>query len=435
MFSQRKPILIALAVCLIILLILIAFLIFSGIGCKKAEPEKIELVFWNLWDDSDAFSELIAAYQEEHSNITIKYYKKTYQEYENQLINALAAGRGPDILTIHNTWLPKHQDKIVPAPRDLISTRDYKQIFVDVAEADFITGDRIYALPFSIDTLVLYYNKDLLQTAGMPEPPRTWTEFKDVAEELTRLDQTGNIIRAGAVVGTAKNINRSTDILGLLMLQGGTPMINEDKTEATFNRTLRVGEERYSPGEIALQFYTDFANPRKRVYTWNSQMNYSIDAFAHAKAAMMFGYSYHRDLIEAIAPALNFAVAPVPQIEGTEIDINYANYWGQTVSVNSEHPEEAWDFIHFISQKNNLARYLTKTAKPTSRRDLVVWQKNDSELGVFATQALTAKTWYQVDNLAIETILADMIESVVKGQATIKEAISRAASQVTVLMR
>ncbi|HEB01450.1 MAG TPA: extracellular solute-binding protein, partial [Candidatus Portnoybacteria bacterium] len=133
MFSQRKPILIALAVCLIILLILIAFLIFSGIGCKKAEPEKIELVFWNLWDDSDAFSELIAAYQEEHSNITIKYYKKTYQEYENQLINALAAGRGPDILTIHNTWLPKHQDKIVPAPRDLISTRDYKQIFVDVA--------------------------------------------------------------------------------------------------------------------------------------------------------------------------------------------------------------------------------------------------------------------------------------------------------------
>jgi len=285
--------------------------------------------------------------------------------------------------------------------------------------------------------VALYYNKELFKRAeitdppGIPNPPKTWEDFKDDVEKLTVLDEKGNIKRAGATLGTAKNINRSTDILTLLMLQSGTQMTNSEHTRATFNQMVR----NYYPGQTALQFYTDFANPAKRVYTWNPNMEYSIDAFYQGKAAMMFNYSYHIPTIRAKAPKLDFGVAPVPQIKGSGEDVNFANYWGLTVSRKSPNKPIAWDFIMFASQKENVRKYVKKTKRPSARRDLIEEQKSDEDLGVFAAQVLSAKSWYVVDQKSVETIFAEMIESVVLRRATPREAINLAAAQVSRLMR
>jgi ABC-type glycerol-3-phosphate transport system substrate-binding protein len=80
-------------------------------------------------------------------------------------------------------------------------------------------------------------------------------------------------------------------------------------------------------------------------------------------------------------------------------------------------------------------KYLELAKKPAARRDLIDSQKSDQDLGVFAQQALTARSWYQVDNSSIEIVLADMIESVVLGESTIKQAIAKAANDINLLMR
>jgi len=219
------------------------------------------------------------------------------------------------------------------------------------------------------------------------------------------------------------------------MLQSGTQMVNSQKTRATFERSVDLDGERFYPGERALEFYIDFANPLKSIHTWNTRMHYSIDAFYEGQAAMMFNYSYHIPTIRAKSPYLNFAVSEMPQIDSVSADINYANYWGLTVSHNSQDFEPAWQFIVWLTQKEQAQKYLELAKKPTARRDLVDSQKDDPDLGVFAEQSLTARSWYQVDNSVIETILADMIESVVRGEATIKDAILRAVNQVNLLMQ
>ncbi len=424
------------------LFLILIFLVSSGFGCRNPhEKEEITIVVWNLWDDSSQWKPLIEAYEIIHPNIRIKYYKKNHQEYEQELINALAAGKGPDIFVINNSWLPRYFDKIKPISQDLITDsqkliteREFKETFVDVAYQDFVADGKIYAVPFSVDTLALYYNKDLFNTVGIPEPPETWEEFKNAAERLTKIDQYGNIVRAGAAVGTAKNVNRSTDILSLLMLQSGAKMTNSNHTKAVFNQGIEIGGKDYSPGLTALRFYTDFANVSKRVYTWNPRMHYSIDSFYEGKAAMMINYSYHIPTIKAKAAKLNFGIAPIPQIKGSEIDVNYANYWANTASAWSAHPVECWDFILFIAQKENLEKYLAETNKPTARRDLVIKQIDDINLGVFTEQGLTARSWRQVDDKTIETIFAEMIESVVLGRKSAGEAINLAVTQVDRLM-
>ena len=164
-------------------------------------------------------------------------------------------------------------------------------------------------------------------------------------------------------------------------------------------------------------------------------MPYSIDAFYQGKAAMMINYSYNIDTIRAKSPYLNFGIAPVPQIKNRDFDINYPNYWALTVSRNSKYPEAAWQFILYLSQKENLKKYSETAKRPVSRRDLIEWQRENPDLGVFANQALSAKSWYQIDSQAIETIFADMVESVVLGAETINQALDKAADQITILMK
>lgn len=404
-------------------------------GCKESPGKTVELEFWGVFDDSDVYSPLIESFNKQYPNIKIRYAKKNYLDYEKDLLEAMAAGRGPDILMLHNTWLPKYEDKISAAPDGLITLKEFKENFVDAAAADFVRDSDIFALPLYIDTLALYYNKDILNTAGVPEAPKTWEEFLAAVEKTTLKDERGNISRAGAAIGTARNINRSIDILSVLMLQSGVSMVNQNKTAAVFDERVSLEGEEFFPAERALQFYTDFANPLKSVYTWNTRAHYSIDAFYEGRLAMMFNYSHHLSTIRAKSPYLNFSVASLPQIAAREFDINYANYWGLAVSKNSQSARQAWQFITWLAQKENSQKYLAVVQKPAGRRDLILSQKNDPDLGIFAKQALTGRSWYQVDNSAIETILGEMIESVVLGEATIKEAVEKATAQVTVLMK
>jgi len=412
---------------------IIAVLIIFGL---KNEPPKTpaSLEIWGVYDELDVLKPFIDAYQQQNNHIKIEYKKFSFEDYEKELINAFAADKGPDIWFVHNTWLPKHKDKIKEMPIDLMDLNVFRQSFVDVVEKDFVESEKIYALPLFVDTLALIYNKDFLNSAGISSPPETWEDLVDDLDKLTKKDQWGNILKAGAAIGTAKNIHRSTDILSLLMLQNGTQMVSSDKQKVTLDESITLKGESYRPGYDALRFYTEFANPSRRVYTWNRQTHYSIDAFIEGKAAMIFDYAYELSDIKNRAPYLNFGVAPMPQIKGREFDINYANYWALTVSNKSKATRQAWEFIKYLTSKENAEIYLERTKRPVARKDLVDLQMSDPILGVFAKQSLTARTWYQIDSGAIETIFADAIESIVLGEANLNSAIETAVRQINLLM-
>lgn len=399
--------------------------------------QKATLQFWGVFDDSGAFNKVIRDFESQHPNIKIIYKSFSYQDYERTLIDAMAAGTGPDIWMVQNTWLTKHGDKLKALPakipgqsQPLLTLQDFKNQFVDVAYNDFVYNNNIYALPLYVDTLALYYNKDILNSAGITRPPQDWNEFNDDVQTITRLNGSGDIIQSAAAIGTARNINRSTDILTALMLQSGVQMTNSDNTQATFSGHVN----NTAVGETALKYYTDFANPSTRNYTWNDSRHYSVDAFTQGATAMMFNYSHEDGILKAKASRLNFAIAPMPQISSTDVK-NYANYWGVGATANSKYPNESWQFIVYLTSKQGASDYLNATLRPSARRDLIELQKSDPDLGVFATQALSARSWYEVDDVAIEGIFADMIDDVNFHRSSVKDSLDNAESRVNVLMQ
>lgn len=428
--TRKKITIIIGATVVVILLIVVIF----G-GKPKTCPRPVYLEIWGAYDEVEVFSEIIKAYEKENKCAKIKYVKKNFDDYEEQLLNAFASDKNPDIFMIHNTWLPKYKDKITPLPEISLPFVSFRSSFVDVVEKDLTRENIIYGLPLYVDTLALYYNKDYFNTAGITYPPETWDELIVNVNELTKRGQSGAIERAGIAMGTAENINRSTDILCLLMLQNGTEMNAADRQTVTFTRSVSKKTELYYPGQDALRFYTDFANPSKDIYTWNRQMSYSVDAFAEGKAAMMINYSHHIETIRSKNPYLNFAVGSMPQLKDREFDVNYANYWAFTVAVNrKDSSDEAWKFIVYLTNKENSQKYLIKTKKPTARRDLVDWQQTDLDFGIFAKQSLSARSWDQIESSKIETILTQAIESVVLGGANVKKALEIAVSQINLLV-
>ncbi len=402
----------------------------TGFRCKFMTPAQKELLapvtlnWWGTFDSADDVSGLISEYKKLHPHITIQYRRLREQEFEDEIKDAIIQDKGPDIISLNNTQLTEYLSILEPLPASTqmayqtvektlgikeetvitiqenpsITPSQLKESFLDVVYYDVVRGGKIYGLPLSVNTLVMFYNRDLLNNAGIPLPPTTWQVLQENVRKLTFQNQDNVLIQSGAALGTAENIDNFEDILSLLMMQNGTEMVSGNNVMFA---TASKNNKDYNPGVEAIRFYTDFANPAKEVYTWNEDFPSSIDAFAQGRVAMVFGYGHYIPYIEAKRGGkLNYGISQMPQIEGRP-EINFANYWIQTVSSKSTHKNEAWDFIQFISKRKQVEQYLQKTNQGTALRSMVDEQVANDDLRVFARQLLTSQSWYQGDDIEV----------------------------------
>lgn len=417
---------------LFLLIVMIALLALSPSG-NKTPQGNIELTWWKTFETSDNVQDLISDYQQAHPNVTINFVKKDVSTYQQDLLQAYANGTGPDILSIHNDWLPQELDKVAPMPAGLMSLRQYQDTFVDVATNDFIKDGQIYAAPMNVDVLAMYYNRDILGSSGIVNPPQTWDELaRDDVPRITTLTKPGTFLRSAVALGTASNVNRAVDILSLLMLQNGTQFYNEDYSFATFDQQgfSDPSTQCSSLGCLALEYYAQFSNAAKKTYTWNSKSDNSVDAFTQGKLGIMFSYYYMQPQIKDKGPTLNWGVAPMPQPSLNSVKVNFANYWGEAVNKNSPNVAAAWDFINFITGKEELSKYYSAHKLVASRKDILSTQLGDPELGVFAEGALTAKSVYKKNADNFEGTFSQMIDDVSVRGLTPSEALSNAVQRI-----
>lgn len=404
-----------------------------GGGGNTQSSGPVTIKIWKPFVDSDKMQAIMSAYQAKHTNVTFEYTKKNIENYEDDLLNALAAGNGPDIYSINNTWVPRYMDKIVEAPEKTFTVKDYKSTFVDSMATDLIKDNKIYGTAMWVDSLALYYNKDLMGTAGIAVPPKTWAQLAEDVREISRQDSNGYFSRSGVAMGTNTNVNRGVDIVYLLMLQAGVVPWTADGRAPQFANSISKNNNSVNAGVEAVDFYTSFANPTSANYTWNEDSDYSTDAFANGRAAYLYGYAYTRGQIDAKAPNLNYDVAPVPQNNLDDPTVNYSSYFAEVVSKQSKQSAWAWDFLKFATSKDMLDIYYKQDKQPSSRRDLIELQTSDPDIGVFAHANLTGKTFYKADEAKFDAIIGEMIDNInLRGQP-VDQALGRAQSQASTL--
>jgi multiple sugar transport system substrate-binding protein len=362
-------------------LVLILLLVFGGkfVYGLVVGSQPVTITYWGLWENDATVKSVLTDFEAKNPKIKVTYVKQSHRQYRERLQSAIARGEGPDVFRFHNTWVPMLRNELSPAPKTFMTATEFASTYYPVASADLVGGQLIYGVPLMIDGLGLYYNEDLLATAGVT-PPTTWEDVLNMVPKLT-VRNGNDIITSAIALGTTGNIENFSDILATMMMQNGAKLTNPTTKEA----------------EEALFFYRKFSNPSDSVYSWNETLDNSVYAFASGKVAMILAPSWRAFDIKQISPELRFKIIPIPQLPGNTV--TWASYWVEGVSTKSKYKEQAWAFINYLASKEVVTKLYSEAAKtrlfgePYARVDLSSAISQDPLAGAFVTQAPNAKSF------------------------------------------
>jgi ABC-type glycerol-3-phosphate transport system substrate-binding protein len=412
--------------------------LFAGVGCKGlSETEQqairpVTLDYWTVYNDVGQLRALAAEYKKIRPYVTVRVRQIRFDEMEDRFVNALADDVAPDIFSIPVQEIGKYQPRLSSMPSSVKVARVYEKgtyqketVVEQYSEAmptirniednyvatvvdDVVIGNKVYGLPLSLDTMVIYYNRELLDLSGIAEPPTTWIEFMDAVKQSTRIDADGNIIQSGVAMGTAENISNAPDILALLMMQNRLNVAHGGAVD--FARGVDKLTNTH-PAVQSLRFYTDFANKEKEVYSWNNTLEDSLDSFVRGKSVFYFGFARDYSRIRSLARSMNVEILQVPQLNPTT-PANVASYWVESVVAKSSYKDLAWDFVRFISTERSIRNYTRGAKLPSPLRVHVKLYEDDEFLGPFMSQVLYARTWYNGGDASVANrAMAGLIES------------------------
>ncbi|MER7439515.1 ABC transporter substrate-binding protein [Micromonospora avicenniae] len=272
----------------------------GGNGGKDYTGPKVDLKLWNGFTggDGEIFKTLVNQFNSEHQNIAVSVATYQWEDYYNKLPSAASSGNGPDIAVMHMDQLATF------AARGVISELDDVAKTLQLTEADFaptvwqggIYNNKRYGIPLDMHPLGFYYNKSVMEKAGLDpnKPPTTRDDFTAALTELKKSGVQGFWISPFQFTGGMSFYS--------LIYQFGGSLFDAEVNKATFNA---------DPAIEACTWMVDM------IKQGHSPANVGQDAeylaLKSGKNAFTFnGIWQINDLKKS--PDVQWGVAPLPQI-------------------------------------------------------------------------------------------------------------------------
>ena len=410
--------------------------IFSGfipVGKSANQVQALsgEVVIWGTFP-SGFFKNYFDPLQQEYDELFLTYVAKNEATYYDELVQALAAGEGPDLFFLDHDRVVEHKDKILPIPYTSYPKENFVNQFVDEAGL-YLTPEGILAMPFLGNPLVLYYNRDLLNSNFVLEPPKYWDELLSLAPELTQKTETGQINRSAIALGTANNIEHAKDIVATLSMQGEVPLVVQNN-EGEFIEAF-VGNSSNGSVASALRFYTSFADPAQEHYSWNVGLRDSRDAFIAEDAVMYIGYAGELQSIRAQNPNLNFDVTLLPQTRDARLQLTTAHMTGLAISKQSQNVPSAYNLATLLTNPDYNAIFSETFLLPPVRREVLIGNTPaEPFMRVFYNSMIISRSWWDPKPDATDTLFNRMIVNTLSGLQRADEAVRETRADIKRLL-
>ena len=316
-------------------------------GSGSGSGEATTLTYWasnqgtSLENDMEVLQPQLDAFTEQ-TGVEVDVEVVPWSDLLNRILAATASGEGPDVLNIGNTWSASLQATGALMPFDDAAMEQIGgadrflsgSLSATGAEGQPPTAVPLYSLAYG-----LYYNKAMFAEAGITEPPATWEELVAVGQQLTTPDRWGMSIEGGSI---SENVH---DVFVFAKQRGGD--FFDSDGEPTFD----------TPENVAgIKQYVDLIQTDKITNPSNAEYSNGTEAladFASGKSAMVMWQAAAGSLQELGMNPDDIGVAPIPAPAGADDVSSIVAGINLAVFENTENPEEALDFVEFMTSTEN----------------------------------------------------------------------------------
>ena len=398
----------------------------SGGGGDGTVDNPVTLTFWGSYGNGgnstqqDALNKtLIPAFEKANPGIKVKYVDIPYDDMLKKLTTSAAGDELPDLVRADLGWVPQFANLGVLVPlSDKMS--DFKK-FADATYPGSLSTNlyngKYYGLPLDTNTRVLITDQKALDAAGMSAPPATFDDLKAMA---AKLKGTGMSVFADSGLG-AWNISP--------WIWSGGGAITDDKL------TKSTGYLDSDKSVAAVQMLVDFYKEKQipNLIIGNKGATGTSDGLPGGKYATIFDGPWMQGIWTGQYPDFKPIYAPIPAGSGGSISV----VGGEDIvlTASSTHQEAAMKFIRF-TQSEQFQIEMVKTGQMTVIPAFADQQAGINDLyGVYADQLKTAKSRLAIPQASqVDTILNTELVPAFNGTTSVKDALSKAASQIDALL-
>ena len=329
--------------------LLLAVLILAGMATQagsavRAQDEVSGEITFSFWGDPaelEAYSAVVEAFEAAQPGIDVEIaHVPGSSEFYAQVATGFAAGEPPDVFLINYRRYGQFAARGALEPlgswlreSDVLREEDF---YEPPLEAFRFAGGELVCLPQNVSSLVVYYNRDLFEAAGVPLPTAgwTWEDFLTAAQALTKdLDGDGFTDQYG--LGVENSLIRFAPFIW----QAGGDLV--DDLDRPTRLTIDTAEAR-----AGIQFVIDLSLKHKVVPTEPEVLAESDeDRFARGGSAMLLQSRRVVPTLRETATGFVWDVAPLPAGPAGPAGILHSDAY--CMAASAEDMEAAWAFIEF----------------------------------------------------------------------------------------
>ena len=412
---------------------LFIFANFSGGGQGKAEVGTV--VIWGTLPKTpieNAIAELSGA---DDRFADVQYVEKSASGFGNALADALASGTGPDLVIITQEMLAAERSKLSYIPYESLPQRTFLDTYVPLFEL-FLGAQGTYGIPLAVDPMVLYYNRAILSSAAVAAPPSTWEAVSGFASAVTRRDERGAIGRSAIALGEYGNVRNARGILSLMLLQSGSSI-----TETTINGTRATladdtdADGGATPAESAVNYYAQYADPAKTVYSWNRSLPDSRQVFLSGELALYLGFASELSFLSSANPNLDFDMVKAPMPGTARNRITYGVGYAFAVPRAAPNPSGGMQAAFALGSSTYAPRIAAGLGLAPAHRSALGSSASDPYRAIYYPEALVAEGWISPSPAQTDQVFSAMIADITSGRAGVDEALSGAAQSIDAALR
>jgi sn-glycerol 3-phosphate transport system substrate-binding protein len=340
---------------------------------------------------------------------------------------SVQGGSPPDVAVLLSTDLFTLLDMNAIIPLDpFIAQAGGERFRQDFFEAFWLNsriGRTIYSIPFQRSTIVLYYNKDVFQKAGLDpaRPPRTWTELLQDAQKLTLRDAAGNVTRWGVGIPTT---GFTYWLFQGFVAEAGGRLANADGTEVYFNTPQSAR---------ALDFWLTLQNAKAEppnITDWGTLPT----EFVAGRYAMIYHSTGSLTFVHTNAQ-FPFGTAFMPADKQYGTPTGGGNLY-IFKNIPPERQRAAWEFVQWMTAPQQAARWSEASGYVAVRKsafNIKLYQEYTAKF----PQALTARDQLPYaqaelsthDSGEVQKVLSDHLQSALTRARTPAQALENAQRQ------